>query len=217
MSDNWLYSDTVKDHFFNPRNILFEEEKINADGIGEVGSPACGDVMKVWIRVNKKTDLILEMKWKTFGCASAIGSMSILSVMVTENNGMSINDALNITSTQILERLGGLPKNKVHCSVLGDKALRAAIYDYFRKSGQTERINEAVPQKIVCGCLGVSEREIQLAVAAGDRTFEEIRKRTKAGTGCEHCVPKIKKMSEELIKNAEHLKCKTCIKRCCEK
>lgn len=201
MSRNWIYSETVKDHFFNPRNFLRGDEMdFHADGVGEAGSPACGDVMKMWIRVDRKKDRIVNLRWKTFGCASAIGSTSMLSEMVLENGGMKIKDALKITSANILERLGGLPKNKIHCSVLGDKVLRAAIDDYFRKSKQSKRIAKTAKPKIICECLGVSKRELDLALAAGDRSFEDFRRRTKAGSGCGKCVKKIQKLIEKKLK-----------------
>ncbi|MEM5814384.1 MAG: iron-sulfur cluster assembly scaffold protein [Candidatus Aenigmatarchaeota archaeon] len=126
----WAYSDIVKDHFLNPRNFVRDEgEMKDADGVGTVGSPACGDVMRMWIKV--KDGRITECKWQTFGCASAIASTSMLSVMAS---GKTLEDALKITPKQIAERLGGLPSIKIHCSVLGDQALRAAIDDYKRRS-----------------------------------------------------------------------------------
>lgn len=132
----WLYSDIVKDHFFNPRNLLVngQEDDFKADGMGRVGSPACGDEMVIWIKVDPKIKKITDCKWQTFGCGSAIASTSMLSVMVMENGGMTIEQALKIRPQDILERLGGLPARKVHCSVLGDQALRAAINDYLSKS-----------------------------------------------------------------------------------
>ncbi len=127
----WFYSDTVKEHFLKPHNIATEDSMVKGmkpNGEGEVGSPACGDVMKMWIRVEEGR--IKGCLWRTFGCASAIASTSMLSVMVTENGGMRLEDALKLRPNDILERLGGLPKIKIHCSVLGDQALRAAIKDY---------------------------------------------------------------------------------------
>lgn len=131
--NSWVYNEIVREHFFNPRNILMDEKDYMADGMGVVGSPACGDVMQVWIKVDPETKKIYEFKWRTFGCASAIASTSMLSVMVTENGGMSVGEAYNITPKDVLTRLGGLPDRKVHCSVLGDKALRTAIEDYMKK------------------------------------------------------------------------------------
>lgn len=129
---DWLYSDIVKDHFFNPRNLLIDEENYVADGIGIVGSPACGDMMAVWIKVDKENQKIIECKWRTFGCASAIASTSMMSVMATENGGMSLSRAKKMTPEAIIERLSGLPNRKYHCSVLGQNALREAILDYER-------------------------------------------------------------------------------------
>ncbi|MCX6785378.1 MAG: iron-sulfur cluster assembly scaffold protein [Candidatus Komeilibacteria bacterium] len=129
----WMYSEIVKEHFFNPQNFTFEPPKVYS-GLGLVGSPACGDMMKVWITVDEKTNKIKDFKWQTFGCASAIASTSMLSVMATENGGLTLDKAEKLTPQDILERLGGLPDRKVHCSVLGDQALRAAIEDYRGKS-----------------------------------------------------------------------------------
>lgn len=131
----WLYTEKVKEHFFNPKNIFktyseaAEYEK-KADGIGQVGSAECGDVMKMFIKVDPKKQTITECKWQTFGCASAIASTSILSEMVI---GMKISDAKKITPNDIVKALGGLPVRKIHCSVLGDQALRAAIEDYEKR------------------------------------------------------------------------------------
>ena len=127
----WFYSDVVKKHFMNPKNIALSQEQIDIiepNGLGEVGSPACGDVMKMWIHVEQ--DKITKCVWKTFGCASAIASTSMLSLMITENGGMKLADAMNVTPKDIITRLQGLPTVKIHCSVLGDQALRAAIKDY---------------------------------------------------------------------------------------
>lgn len=132
-ADSWLYSDIVKDHFFNPRNILIQEADYESDGIGVVGSPACGDMMVVWVKVNKENNTISECKWRTFGCASAIASTSMMSIMATENGGMKLSHAKRLTPEAILERLGGLPSQKYHCSVLGHLALREAIQDFESK------------------------------------------------------------------------------------
>jgi NifU-like protein involved in Fe-S cluster formation len=128
--ENWLYSDLVKEHFFNPQNILADETNYRADGIGSVGSPTCGDVMNVWIKVDKKTKKIKECLWRTFGCASAVASASMMSVMVTENGGMNIKAAQKLKPEQISARLGGLPDRKFHCSILCQQALAEAILDY---------------------------------------------------------------------------------------
>lgn len=127
---HWLYSDIVRDHFFNPQNLLIDDAEYDADGIGVVGSPTCGDMMAVWIKVDRHTQRISECKWRTFGCASAIASTSMMSVMATENKGLTLHQAKRMTPEAIIERLGGLPDRKFHCSVLGHQALREAIKDY---------------------------------------------------------------------------------------
>jgi|SRR5680860_130945 len=127
---DWLYSNIVKKHFLSPQNFLVDDKKYKADGIGMVGSPACGDMMIVWIKVDKKSQRIKECKWRTFGCASAIASTSIMSVMVTEKGGMELSKAIHLKPEQIVDRLGGLPDRKFHCSVLGQDALRNAVEDY---------------------------------------------------------------------------------------
>jgi len=129
---NWIYSPEVREHFFYPQNILFDETNYRADGVGSVGSPACGDIMNVWIKVNKKTKRIKECKWRTFGCASAIASASMMSVMATENGGMDLKTAQTLKPQQIVDRLGGLPDRKFHCSVLGHEALREAVLNYLQ-------------------------------------------------------------------------------------
>jgi nitrogen fixation protein NifU and related proteins len=193
----WIYSERVKEHFFDPKNLLKEDpETYKADGVGYVGSPACGDMMKMWIKIDPITDTISECKWRTFGCASAIASTSVLSEMVTENGGMELDKALKITPQDIVEELAGLPDKKIHCSVLGDKALRAAINDYFRTSKQEYRIikDEA---KIICKCLDITDHEIEDAVLEGRHTYEEVQKKNKCGTGCGACKPKVEKLIEQ--------------------
>lgn len=124
-----LYNDTVMDHFMNPRNV---GEMENPDGVGTYGSPVCGDMMQIQIKV--EDDVIKDAKFKTFGCGSAIASSSMATSMII---GMTIDEALEISNKQIIEELGGLPAVKVHCSVLADHAIKAAIYDYAQKNGKT--------------------------------------------------------------------------------
>ena len=194
--DAWAYSKIVRSHFFKPRNLLWEnpkEAKYDAEGI--VGSPACGDVMRVWINVNQKKDKITAFKWRTFGCASAIAATSMLSVIITEKGGMKIDKALEIRPQDIMKRLGGLPDRKIHCSVLGDKALRAAINDWFKKTKQFKRIIVEGTQ-VIDPNTKVTEADIEEAVLEGAITLEAIQKRTKVGIGYPECIPKV----EELIK-----------------
>jgi NifU-like protein involved in Fe-S cluster formation len=132
--DNWYYSNKVKDHFFNPKNFLVAEPKKGEfDAEGEVGSVVCGDLMKMWIKVEPKTDWIKDIKWRTWGCATAIASTSAFSEMVLKNGGMKIDDALKITPQDIVKHLSGLPPRKAHCSVLADQAFRKAVENYRKK------------------------------------------------------------------------------------
>ena len=194
--DVWAYSDIVRSHFFEPQNILWEKPvDAHFDAEGVVGSPACGDVMRVWININPKKDTITEFKWRTFGCASAIAATSMLSVMVTEKKGMKIDEALTIRPQDIMKRLGGLPDRKIHCSVLGDKALRAAINDWFKKTKQFTRI-VVEGTRVVDDNTKVTEADIEEAVLEGAITLEAVQKRTKVGIGNPDCIPRV----EELIR-----------------
>ena len=193
---SWAYSKTVRSHFFTPRNLLLEKPgrgKFDAEGI--VGSPACGDVMRVWLKIDRKTDRIKEFKWRTFGCASAIAATSMLSVMVAEKGGMKIDKALTIKPQDIMKRLGGLPDRKIHCSVLGDKALRSAINNWFKKTGQTERVM-VEGSRVLDPNTKVTEADIEEAVLDGALTLGAVQKRTKVGVGYPKCIPEV----EELIR-----------------
>ena len=190
----WFYSEQVKKHFFNPKNIFKSQEdakKYKADGIGMVGNPKCGDMMKMWIRVDKKTQKIKECKYQTFGCASAIATTSVLSEMV---NGKKLEDAVRISPKDIVDKLGGLPQVKFHCSVLGDKALREAINDYYRKTDQIEKIVTDSP--IVDDTIKITERDIENAVIDGARNIKQVQEKTKVGITNPKILPKV----EELIK-----------------
>lgn len=193
----WLYTDTVKDHFFNPRKFMQygEEEDFKYNGTGRVGSPACGDEMVMWIIIDKKTEIIKDCRWRTFGCGSAIASTSALAEMITENNGMDIKKAIEIKPQDILERLGGLPDKKIHCSVLGDKALQAAINDYFRNTAQHDRIVTA-GSKVIDKKLNITDHDIEEAVLEGATNLEELQKKLKVGKGDPEAIPQI----EELIR-----------------
>ena len=193
----WLYSDIVKDHFFNPRNFMHygEEAKFKFNGMGRVGSPACGDEMVLWLKVDSKTEKIKDCRWRTFGCGSAIASTSVLSEMIVEKGGMKIEDALKIRPQDILARLGGLPDRKVHCSVLGDKALQAAINDYFRNTNQHARVVTA-GSKIIDADLKVTDHDIEEAVLEGAQTLEDLQKKLKIGIINQESIPQI----EELLR-----------------
>ncbi len=144
--ENWFYSDIVKKHFLAPQNIVKDKKTIkDFDGYGQVGNMKCGDIMEMWIKI--QNDKIIDCKWRTFGCASAIASTSMLSVMVSERGGMKIKKALKITAQDITKRLKGLPTIKIHCSVMGDQALKYAIWDYKTKNKRDDIIMDQ-PKKI---------------------------------------------------------------------
>ena len=192
--EKWVYSPIVKDHFFNPRNLLLEDPKEGEfDAIGMVGSPACGDVMSIWIKVKREEDRITNLKWRTFGCGSAIASTSMFSVMVTENGGMKIDDALKIKPQHVMERLAGLPDRKIHCSVLADKAFRKAVNEYFRASNQPERII-VDGSKVIDRRLNITDHDIEEAVLEGAQTLDEVQKKLKVGVGDPEAIPEIEQL-----------------------
>ena len=190
----WVYTDTVKDHFMNPRNLWKEGEDFEPDGLGEVGSLACGDQMRVGIKV--KDGRIADLRWLTFGCASAIASTSMMSELA---KGMTLEEAYHITPQMITNALGGLPEIKFHCSVLGDKALRAAIDDYLAKTNQPNPYKATIA-KIVCECKGVTDMQIEELVKTDKaKTYDDLVRLTGCGTGCGKCQNKIKDMLDEYL------------------
>jgi nitrogen fixation NifU-like protein len=194
MSD-WLYTDVVKDHFTNPRNVLFDDESVfPADARGQTGNIKCGDQMLMLLKI--KGDVITDVRWKTYGCASAIASTSVLSEMI---KGMDIKAAYIIKPQDLVEKLGGLPDYKIHCSVLGDKALRAAIDDYLDKTGRPGLLKE--PATEICHCLGITDKDIEDAFNHGARTWDELQQATKMGTVCGKC----KDEALELLHSYEHI------------
>jgi len=190
--EKWVYSEIVKDHFFHPRNLLLEDPVPGAfDAEGVVGSPACGDVMYVWLRITD--DRIADLKWRTFGCGSAIAATSMFSVMVTENGGTKIDDALKVRPQDIMARLGGLPNRKIHCSVLVDKAFRKAVNDYFRATGQHGRIT-VEGAKIIDARLNITDKDIEEAVLEGAQTLDEVQSKLKVGVGDPDAIPAIEQL-----------------------
>lgn len=123
-----MYTETVMDHFRNPRNVGSIE---NPDGVGQVGNAKCGDIMKIYLKINN--DIIEDVKFETFGCGSAIASSSMATELI---KGKSINDAVELTNKAVVEALGGLPPVKIHCSVLAEQAIKSALYDYAQKTGK---------------------------------------------------------------------------------
>jgi len=189
---NWVYTDKVLEHFMHPKNILADEKAFDADGRGITGNIKCGDQMIVAIKVDKEKGVIADCKWKTFGCASAIASTSVLSEMV---KGMKLDDAYKLSPKDINKELGGLPEHKIHCSVLGDKALRSAINDYYERSGMTEKVKRE-EARVVCNCMNVTDHEIEEAVLEGARTFYELQEKTKVSTVCGECKEDVERLLE---------------------
>ncbi len=192
--ETWVYSDTVKDHFFHPRNLLLEDPapgQFDAEGL--VGSPACGDMMTMWLKVDREADRVLDMKWRTFGCGSAIAATSMFSVMVTENGGMAVDDALKVKPQDIMRRLDGLPARKIHCSVLADKAFRKTVNEYFRATGQHARII-VEGAKVVDKQLNVTDHDIEEAVLEGAKDLESVQKKLKVGVGDPEAIPEIEQL-----------------------
>ncbi len=177
----WEYTGKVLEHFRNPRNVGVIED---ADGMGQVGSLACGDALKLMIKVDQD-DRITDAKFQTFGCASAIASSSALTEMI---KGMTVDEAAGVTNQDIADYLGGLPEQKMHCSVMGREALEAAIENL--RTGATGR--KELEGNVICKCFGVTETEITKAIQDNDlRTVEQITNYTKAGGGCGKCLPDI--------------------------
>jgi len=175
----WEYTAKVKDHFLNPRNVGVIE---NPDGVGEVGSLACGDALTLYFKLDEKGK-IKDAKFQTFGCASAIASSSALTEMI---KGLTIDEVSKITNEDIASYLGELPKEKMHCSVMGRDALEKAIAHY---RGEKEKKIEG---EIVCECFGVTDIDIRRAVTENNlSTIEDVTDYVKAGGGCGKCHEKI--------------------------
>ncbi len=193
---NWFYSDVVKEHFFHPKNFLdHDPEESEYNAMGKVGSPACGDELRVWLMVEPATEKITGFWWKTFGCGSAIASTSIASVMVTENGGMTLDEARKLKPQDIMARLGGLPPRKFHCSVLCDKALRDAINDFYRRAEKFDKI-VVEASRVIDPIAKVTDHDIEEAVLEGARTLEAVQTKTKVGIGNPSVLPAV----EELIR-----------------
>jgi len=194
--NDWIYTDIVKDHFMHPRNVLSDEEDFQEDGRGMVGNVKCGDQMMILIKVDAQKHIITDCRWKTYGCASAIASTSVLSEMV---KGMDIEQAYHLSPKDVAKELGSLPEHKIHCSVLGDKALRAAIDDYYDRSGQKDKIQRD-EARIICQCMNVTDHEIEEAVLEGARSYYELQEKTKIGTVCGQCEGDARRILEEFLK-----------------
>lgn len=185
----WDYTEKVKDYYRNPRNV---GEMENPDAIGEVGSITCGDSLKIFLKIDD-SGLITDAKFQTFGCGSAVASASALTEMVI---GKTVEEAEKITNQNIADFLGGLPDEKMHCSVMGKEALEAALSNYKGKPAGKKEIG-----KIVCKCFGVTEEKIRQVIKENNLTnLEGITNFSKAGGGCDKCKDEIQNILDDELK-----------------
>lgn len=185
----WEYTDTVKELFLRPKNA---GELPGANAIGEVGSLSCGDALKLFLKINEN-EVIEDASFLTFGCGSAIASSSILTEML---KGKTVEEASKITNKDIVAQLGGLPREKMHCSVMGEEALEAALKNWRGEAASGPHCHDEV---IVCKCFGVSDEHIRKTVAENElKTVDEVTDYTKAGGGCGDCLEDIQVILDEL-------------------
>jgi NifU-like protein len=184
----WDYSETLKDHYMNPRNVGKLED---ANGTGEVGSLACGDALTLYIKVSDD-GIVEDTSFQTFGCGSAVASASALTEMI---KGKPLAEVEKVTNQDIADFLGGIPKEKMHCSVMGSEALEAAIAHY---RGEEPRQHDE--GEVICMCFGVTDTEIKRVVKENHlKTIEEVTNYTKAGGGCGGCLDKIQELIDEVL------------------
>ncbi|MFO0754482.1 MAG: Fe-S cluster assembly protein NifU [Thermodesulfovibrionales bacterium] len=184
----WEYTKKVKEFFLHPKNV---GEIENPDAVGEVGSITCGDALKLTLKIDKETGRIVDARFQTFGCASAIASSSALTELV---KGKTLEDALKLSNKDIADFLGGLPDEKMHCSVMGKEALEAAISSY--------RGVVALPEsgeRVVCKCFDVTEEKLRKVIIENHlTTVADVTNYTKAGGGCGSCIPDIEAILREI-------------------
>ncbi|MDT8390018.1 MAG: Fe-S cluster assembly protein NifU [Lentisphaeria bacterium] len=190
----WDYTDKVMQHFLHPHNV---GELADADGVGEVGNISCGDALKLYIKLDENKQKIIDAKFQTFGCASAIASASALTDLVI---GMPLSEAEKLSNQDIADFLGQLPEEKMHCSVMGMEALQAAIANFRGESDgkvtpgddDHDHYDREGLDRIICYCFGVTERKIRDVVTANNlSTVEDVIHYCKAGGGCGGCRPDI--------------------------
>ncbi len=199
----WDYTDKVMEHFHNPRNQGKITEKQEGEEIvtGEVGSIACGDALKLHLKIDETTQTIKDARFQTFGCASAIASSSALTELL---KGRKVEEALQLTNKEIAESLGGLPEEKMHCSVMGQEALEAAIYQYKGIPLDTHEEDEG---NLICRCFGVTDTKIKRIIRENDlTTAEQVTNYVKAGGGCSSCLPDIDDLIEEVTTEQKQIK-----------
>jgi len=182
----WEYTEIVKEHLKNPRNVGKIE---NADAVGEAGSLVCGDMLKLYLKINDK-GIVEDAKFQTFGCGSAIASSSILTEMII---GKTIEEVKKLTNQDIVDALGGLPPAKIHCSVMGHEALEDALNKYYGIKTQAK-------DEIICKCFNITENQLKNDIKEqGLKTLDDVIAYNKAGSGCGACKRKIQAFLDEAI------------------
>ncbi len=195
----WDYTEEVLDHYRNPRNV----GKIdNADAIGEAGSLACGDALKIYLKI--ENGIVTDAKFQTFGCGSAVASSSMMTEMII---GKPLEEVKKLTNKDIADALGGLPPEKMHCSVMGHEALEDALKNYYHDDKMFDDKESQTTDKIVCTCFGVTEKQIWNAIKENNlKTLEEVTNYTKAGGACGRCKGAIQDIINTYLHKEEKAK-----------